>query len=182
MFLILQIYSQWPKVCITNNNLILQASAAGVTVVNPQPIRLGSPIRSSNLDPIQEMSAPSASKHHSKRPTSSLPLNGGMPVSSSVGGSVGISGSVGQVNNNNNKNNGPVQRVRRESLGSAGGGGRSRPTTPSGRDVRALNLNNLSKSHPTVEMPTEQASPVDLMNSMDKKVRPKSFWASWWRF
>ena len=147
-----------------------------MTVVNQQPIRLGSPIRSSNLDPIQEMSAPSAaSKHHSKRPTSSLPLNSGMPVS-------GSGGTGSQVNNNNNKNNGPVQRVRRESLGSAGGGGRSRPTTPSGRDIRALNLNNLSKSHPTVEMPTEQASPVDLMNSMDKKVRPKSFWASWWRF
>ena len=62
------------------------------------------------------------------------------------------------------------------------GGSRSRPGTPSGRDVRALNLNNLSKSHPTVEMPTEQASPADLLNSMDKKVRPKSFWASWWRF
>ena len=79
---------------------------------------------------------------------------------------------------------GPVNRVRRESLGSAGGGGRSRPTTPSGhpRDVRALNLNNLSKSHSAVELPTEQASPVDLMQSMDKKVRPKSFWASWWRF
>ena len=157
--------------------MFFQASAAGVTVVNQQPIRLGSPIRSSNLDPIQEMSAPSASKHHSKRShTSSLPLNGGLVTSSSA------ASSVGQVNNNNNKNNGPVQRVRRESLGSAGGGGRSRPTTPSGRDVRALNLNNLSKSHPTVELPTEQASPVDLMNSMDKKVRPKSFWASWWRF
>ena len=141
----------------------LQASAAGVTVVSrDQPARLGSPIRT-NLDPIQELTPPASVKvpqSNPKRPlTSSLPLNND------------------GLNNNNNKN-GPIQRVRRESMG----GSRSRPGTPSGRDVRALNLNNLSKSHPTVEMPTEQASPADLLNSMDKKVRPKSFWASWWRF
>lgn len=141
----------------------LQASAAGVTVVSrDQPARLGSPIRT-NLDPIQELTPPASVKvpqSNPKRPlTSSLPLNNN------------------GLNNNNNKN-GPIQRVRRESMG----GSRSRPGTPSGRDVRALNLNNLSKSHPTVEMPTEQASPADLLNSMDKKVRPKSFWASWWRF
>ena len=136
------------------------------------PMRLGSPIRTSNLDPIQEMSAPSpaggSAKLSKRAMTSSLPLNGHLPLS----------------NNNNNKSGAPgghhpVNRVRRESMGSSS---RSRPTTPSGRDVRALNLSNLSKSHPTVELPTEQASPVDLMNSMDKKVRPKSFWASWWRF
>ena len=145
-----------------------QATAAGVTVVSrDQPSRLGSPIRTNLLDPIQEMTPPASVKApqqhitNPKRPTSSLPLNNN------------------GLNNNNNKNGGgPVQRVRRESVG----GSRSRPSTPSGRDVRALNLNNLSKSHPTVEMPTEQASPADLLNSMDKKVRPKSFWASWWRF
>lgn len=137
----------------------------------PPPIRLGSPIRGGNLDPIQEI-GPKYNHQHKQRQTlvsNSLPLNGG--------------GATTGVNNNNNKQNGgsgaggPVQRVRRESLGSRS----SRPTTPNGQ-VRALNLNNLSKSHPSVELPTEQASPVDLLNSMEKKVRPKSFWASWWRF
>ena len=128
---------------------------------NPPPIRLGSPIRS-NLDPIQEMTPPALSKPIKKPNTS---------------GQVVMPNANGQLNNNNNNKNGPVTRVRRESVGSV----RSRPTTPSGRDnVRTLNLNNLSKSQ--VELPTEQASPVDLMNSMEKKVRPKSFWASWWRF
>ena len=146
------------------NYFIFQASAAGVTVPsrdNPPPIRLGSPIRS-NLDPIQEMTPPALSKPIKKPNTS---------------GQVVMPNANGQLNNNNNNKNGPVTRVRRESVGSV----RSRPTTPSGRDnVRTLNLNNLSKSQ--VELPTEQASPVDLMNSMEKKVRPKSFWASWWRF
>ena len=123
---------------------------------NPPPIRLGSPIRS-NLDPIQEMTAPALNKPIKKPSTAQVVMPNGH-------------------NNNNNNKNGPVTRVRRESVGSV----RSRPTTPSGRDVRTLNLNNLSKSQ--VELPTEQASPVDLMNSMEKKVRPKSFWASWWRF
>ena len=128
---------------------------------NPPPIRLGSPIRS-NLDPIQEMTPPALSKPIKKPNTT---------------GQVVMPNANGQLNNNNNNKNGPVTRVRRESVGSV----RSRPTTPSGRDnVRTLNLNNLSKSQ--VELPTEQASPVDLMNSMEKKVRPKSFWASWWRF
>ena len=146
------------------NYFIFQASAAGVTVPsreNPPPIRLGSPIRS-NLDPIQEMTPPALSKPIKKPNTT---------------GQVVMPNANGQLNNNNNNKNGPVTRVRRESVGSV----RSRPTTPSGRDnVRTLNLNNLSKSQ--VELPTEQASPVDLMNSMEKKVRPKSFWASWWRF
>ena len=146
------------------NYFIFPASAAGVTVPsrdNPPPIRLGSPIRS-NLDPIQEMTPPALSKPIKKPNTS---------------GQVVMPNANGQLNNNNNNKNGPVTRVRRESVGSV----RSRPTTPSGRDnVRTLNLNNLSKSQ--VELPTEQASPVDLMNSMEKKVRPKSFWASWWRF
>jgi hypothetical protein len=132
--------------------------------------RLGSPIRT-NLDPIQEMQIPPAvaPKPVKQSTTISLPTsNGGLTVTP-----------TSHLNNNNNNKNGggPVHR-RRESIGSS----RSRPTTPSGRDVRALNLSNLSKSNPTVEMPTEQASPADLMNSMDKKVRPKSFWASWWRF
>ena len=132
---------------------------------NPPPIRLGSPIRS-NLDPIQEMTPPALSKPI-KKPSMGNPTQVGMPNAN--GGQ--------HVNNNNNNKNGPVTRGRRESVGSV----RSRPTTPSGRDnVRTLNLNNLSKSQ--VELPTEQASPVDLMNSMEKKVRPKSFWASWWRF
>lgn len=163
-------------ISITHDLPFFQASAAGVTVVNPgqQPptIRLGSPIRGGNLDPIQEMSAPKYSKQRQALVSNSLPLNGGSHSSAALSGS-------SPLNNNNNKQNGggPVQRVRRESLGSRS----SRPTTPSGQ-VRALNLNNLSKSHPSVELPTEQASPVDLLNSMEKKVRPKSFWASWWRF
>ncbi len=146
---------------------------------------VGSPIKS-NLDPIQEMTPPAMRQvvPPPKRPP---------PVAAN---------SLPTSHNNNNIQK--PSRTRREShhtSGSAGhvqsstlmvggGGGQaavgsrsSRPNTPSGRDVnvRALNLSNLSKSNST-EMPAEQVPPADLLSSLDKKVRPKSFWASWWRF
>lgn len=149
-----------------------------------------SPVKS-NLDPIQEMAGPVLNSGQPPTvPAIPSGVSGRMPVVRRNSSSLPTSGqgSVSNTLNNNHKAPGGLHqggvRTRRESLGAPAGANRSRPQTPSSREVRTLNMTNLlGKSDISSPVVEQQQPGGDLLGSMDKKVRPKSsFWASLWRF
>ena len=156
--------------------------------------RANSPVKAVHLDPIQELLA----QHQQIVGNKSAALNS--TATTAVQNGVSQNQQLRQ-NGSSNYSSGQVQpRIRRESTGtptSTTTQPRIIPQTPLSRE-KSLNLKNTGSSSSNnnsselvfsgnnqrqlVEHSADLDSSEMIENNNSKKVRPKSFWASWWRF
>lgn len=158
--------------------------------------RANSPVKAVHLDPIQELLA----QHQQIVGNKSSALNS--TATSTVAQNGVNQNQPLRQNGGTNYSSGQIQpRIRRESTGtvtSTTTPARIIPQTPLSRE-KSLNLKNTGSSSSNnnsssevvysgnnqrqlVEHSADLDSSEMIENNNSKKVRPKSFWASWWRF
>ena len=169
--------------------------------------RSNSPVKTVHLDPIQEL----LSQHQHIVGNKSASVAIGNPMNTANPNTAALSsnqhrlvtgGQNGSTNYNISGQQQQQHRIRRESTGTLTSStqGRTIPQTPLSRE-KSLNLKNTTGSsssnnnsselvysgnnvqRQTVEHHSGDLDSSDMIeNNNSKKVRPKSFWASWWRF
>ena len=165
--------------------------------------RSSSPVKTVHLDPIQEL----LSQHQqivgnkSSSAVSQIQNQNSVTNANRQNGTQNGGGSVSVSNNYSSGQH--HHRIRRESSGTLSSAstaptqGRAIPQTPTSRE-KSLNLKNTGSSgsnnnsselvssgnnqRQLLEHSTDLDSADMIENNNGKKVRPKSFWASWWRF